>query len=98
PCGAAGARRGTLPTSRGSSQPRSEEHTSELQSRSDLVCRLLLEKKKECRLPCLSARTARRAAAARRRSPRTWSTCPTGRARRGCRHGRSCTERRFFFF
>src|SRR5206468_8785747 len=25
--------------------PRSEEHTSELQSRSDLVCRLLLEKK-----------------------------------------------------
>src|SRR5437588_2411333 len=29
---------------------RSEEHTSELQSHSDLVCRLLLEKKKmECR-------------------------------------------------
>src|SRR6478672_875240 len=28
---------------------RSEEHTSELQSRSDLVCRLLLEKKKACR-------------------------------------------------
>src|SRR2546428_7688120 len=27
-------------------QRRSEEHTSELQSRSDLVCRLLLEKKK----------------------------------------------------
>src|SRR5690349_22508235 len=27
--------------------PRSEEHTSELQSRRDLVCRLLLEKKKE---------------------------------------------------
>src|SRR5699024_11574577 len=26
-------------------QPRSEEHTSELQSRFDLVCRLLLEKK-----------------------------------------------------
>src|SRR5438132_7223770 len=29
-----------------SSLPRSEEHTSELQSHSDLVCRLLLEKKK----------------------------------------------------
>src|SRR5206468_11482371 len=29
-----------------SSAKRSEEHTSELQSRSDLVCRLLLEKKK----------------------------------------------------
>src|SRR5690349_22866383 len=32
-------------SSRGSSA-RSEEHTSELQSRRDLVCRLLLEKKK----------------------------------------------------
>src|SRR5207249_8949491 len=29
-------------------QSRSEEHTSELQSRFDLVCRLLLEKKKQC--------------------------------------------------
>src|SRR5215204_1766626 len=29
------------------SPPRSEEHTSELQSHSDLVCRLLLEKKKK---------------------------------------------------
>src|SRR5216683_4512693 len=29
---------------------RSEEHTSELQSRSDLVCRLLLEKKKKNKL------------------------------------------------
>src|SRR5439155_20750516 len=29
-------------------QWRSEEHTSELQSRGHLVCRLLLEKKKEC--------------------------------------------------
>src|SRR5690606_39810845 len=28
-------------------RPRSEEHTSELQSRENLVCRLLLEKKKE---------------------------------------------------
>src|SRR5260221_8057367 len=38
-----------------SSMLRSEEHTSELQSHSDLVCRLLLEKKKKnhqlsCRL------------------------------------------------
>src|SRR2546428_9880163 len=29
---------------------RSEEHTSELQSRSDIVCRLLLEKKKSHKL------------------------------------------------
>src|SRR5438034_4364977 len=32
--------------SRGFAAARSEEHTSELQSHSDLVCRLLLEKKK----------------------------------------------------
>src|SRR2546421_8909059 len=31
---------------------RSEEHTSELQSRSDLVCRLLLEKKKNNHVDC----------------------------------------------
>src|SRR2546430_9129355 len=30
---------------------RSEEHTSELQSQSNLVCRLLLEKKKDVRQP-----------------------------------------------
>src|SRR5436190_24336424 len=30
-----------------SASPRSEEHTTELQSHSDLVCRLLLEKKKK---------------------------------------------------
>src|SRR6266496_1217748 len=33
------------------SSPRSEEHTSELQSRRDLVCRLLLEKKKNNTFP-----------------------------------------------
>src|SRR5206468_12010260 len=38
--------RGTPPW-RARDRQRSEEHTSELQSRSDLVCRLLLEKKKE---------------------------------------------------
>src|SRR5438067_9593655 len=32
-------------------QLRSEEHTSELQSRFDLVCRLLLEKKKKIHIP-----------------------------------------------
>src|SRR2546430_13230848 len=31
---------------------RSEEHTSELQSQSNLVCRLLLEKKKKCLYYC----------------------------------------------
>src|SRR5438067_7951628 len=36
---------------RGRRVVRSEEHTSELQSRFDLVCRLLLEKKKQTRRP-----------------------------------------------
>src|SRR3712207_7126459 len=34
---------------------RSEEHTSELQSRQYLVCRLLLEKKKNFRFSCFDA-------------------------------------------
>src|SRR5437588_9712319 len=37
-------------------QVRSEEHTSELQSHSDLVCRLLLEKKKKQRRPYRTSR------------------------------------------
>src|SRR5260221_8804817 len=35
-----------------SNASRSEEHTSELQSHSDLVCRLLLAKKKKTRILC----------------------------------------------
>src|SRR2546428_8185195 len=45
-----GRRQGGLVTTRDKefrNGSRSEEHTSELQSRSDLVCRLLLEKKKQ---------------------------------------------------
>src|SRR3712207_7975786 len=38
--------RTTRPRARDANAPRSEEHTSELQSRQYLVCRLLLEKKK----------------------------------------------------
>src|SRR2546430_12292869 len=38
--------------SSGFSSIRSEEHTSELQSQSNLVCRLLLEKKKESCAGC----------------------------------------------
>src|SRR5438874_3316267 len=39
-------RTGDVRSAKFGSQARSEEHTSELQSRRDLVCRLLLEKKK----------------------------------------------------
>src|SRR5690606_41614807 len=35
------------PARAGAAEARSEEHTSELQSRENLVCRLLLEKKKD---------------------------------------------------
>src|SRR2546430_8802607 len=49
---------------------RSEEHTSELQSQSNLVCRLLLEKKNQCRL-----RTPRG------RARRTRRSCPSPSSR-----------------
>src|SRR6266478_9298033 len=39
-----------------SDERRSEEHTSELQSQSNLVCRLLLEKKKKLPIPCLATK------------------------------------------
>src|SRR5438067_7334976 len=48
--GASVGKTACMPLSRTSlSSRRSEEHTSELQSRFDLVCRLLLEKKKHPR-------------------------------------------------
>src|SRR3712207_7298308 len=54
--------RGLTPTTLRSfmvGKARSEEHTSELQSRQYLVCRLLLEKKKQDRRSCIPrARTA----------------------------------------
>src|SRR6266508_6374581 len=40
--------------------PRSEEHTSELQSRGHLVCRLLLEKKKNRELEAPSPKNQRK--------------------------------------
>src|SRR2546427_9618644 len=40
-------------------QMRSEEHTSELQSQSNLVCRLLLEKKKNKKIQYLHSPTTR---------------------------------------
>src|SRR5206468_2070777 len=47
--GRAGIGEGVYVVAYGNGGGRSEEHTSELQSRSDLVCRLLLEKKKKKR-------------------------------------------------
>src|SRR5436309_6170234 len=56
------------------SSTRSEEHTSELQSRENLVCRLLLEKKKRTRRPLPLSDRGRRAGAPTRRPRR--SRCP----------------------
>src|SRR5690606_40028169 len=44
-------------TARRSSRSRSEEHTSELQSRENLVCRLLLEKKKKEQIEHVKSQT-----------------------------------------
>src|SRR5476649_777362 len=63
-------------------KPRSEEHTSELQSHSDLVCRLLLEKKK-------MAVRLRARAPGRPQRPRSPSS--------SCGIGRSGSVRLFFF-
>src|SRR5438034_7119781 len=49
------------PTAPPAQRQRSEEHTSELQSHSDLVCRLLLEKKNNtngCKHPSIGCNTA----------------------------------------
>src|SRR2546430_8765029 len=58
-----------FPDQRGTQRGRSEEHTSELQSQSNLVCRLLLEKKKQP--PRLPEATSG--------SPRTTSEAPLAR-------------------
>src|SRR6202022_4205509 len=51
---------------------RSEEHTSELQSHSDLVCRLLLEKKKQQTRPgTIGERAAEERGGGRRSRPRS---------------------------
>src|SRR5438132_8805328 len=47
-----------LGADRSQTRLRSEEHTSELQSHSDLVCRLLLEKKNKVERPAEAGRVA----------------------------------------
>src|SRR5947207_3316501 len=78
---------------------RSEEHTSELQSHSDLVCRLLLEKKKNCRHKSGEASSTRA-----RRQPRNGrQACRlSGRLVFSCRRSLMCSRSSlplaFFFF
>src|SRR2546421_1848737 len=84
---------------------RSEEHTSELQSRSDLVCRLLLEKKKQprrrpLRTPNSVTRHKKYPAATSPRTCGEWrSQSPNSCAAQWCpnalgralRHGETCS-------
>src|SRR5476649_1303654 len=79
----------------GGDRCRSEEHTSELQSHSDLVCRLLLEKKKQ-RRERRKSRTTKKNPARRRR--RTRRRTPARRASRKLTRRKRTTPRRFFFF
>src|SRR6267378_7344726 len=55
-----------LPRRAAPTRQRSEEHTSELQSRRDLVCRLLLEKKKKQILPLYNSTSKRSTAETRK--------------------------------
>src|SRR2546430_9891456 len=84
---------------------RSEEHTSELQSQSNLVCRLLLEKKKKTRDASSACRAARRPTRSSIRLHRSCAwlsayssfrvsfdiTAPQPRARLSCPLRPSCT-------
>src|SRR5476649_2662185 len=58
---------------------RSEEHTSELQSHSDLVCRLLLEKKKTSRPSAIHGKQTSKNNQCHLRMPSTPSMCPRTR-------------------
>src|SRR5205823_11784189 len=61
--------------------PRSEEHTSELQSLACLVCRLLLEKKNQATQPPAEDRGARACTRRREVAPQKGSLAPRARRR-----------------
>src|SRR5947207_3809505 len=69
--------------------PRSEEHTSELQSHSDLVCRLLLEKKNNS--PISTATHAESTNWQRTRRARSWYPAHPPRSARSRHHGATST-------
>src|SRR6266511_4099219 len=82
------SKRPSAPVPRKSSS-RSEEHTSELQSRENLVCRLLLEKKKK-QSPRCCARTSNNGKTRLQRLGRLRAVC--------ARHHWSVDHRRLFMF
>src|SRR6266403_2017458 len=74
---------------------RSEEHTSELQSRRDLVCRLLLEKKKKIvrRVYCVKKKTRKIKCGSQNQSTLQYST-----RSQFCLHYHTCLQTSYFFF
>src|SRR4051795_7591280 len=77
---------------------RSEEHTSELQSHSHLVCRLLLEKKKNTHGRALPSQLAARSHRIASNCSRALRYCvPTVAPRTPC-SSRPATPALFFFF
>src|SRR6516162_891872 len=67
-----------------SARARSEEHTSELQSPCNLVCRLLLEKKKRRRSPAFPAVPPSSRSRPRRSIPSTSSAVASAAAQTWC--------------
>src|SRR5215203_2511424 len=76
---------------------RSEEHTSELQSRQYLVCRLLLEKKKQYTTRRASNRLTRTMGARRPMAPNHGASNRGSRAPRSCSSATTPTSGAFFF-
>src|ERR1039457_2725151 len=79
--------------------PRSEEHTSELQSPCNLVCRLLLEKKTSPRRETGRRRTRapRPSLRASRRPPAALRSRPPLRGGQPRQRQQGCIRHRFFF-
>src|SRR6476620_10000112 len=94
----AGPRRVGTPGDVGCVAPRSEVHTSELQSRQYLVCRLLLEKKKKQARPADDRKAPQRASSPSSHRRATWDA-PSGvsGSRTGARARTPRSRPRFFF-
>src|SRR4051795_13046836 len=77
---------------------RSEEHTSELQSHSHLVCRLLLEKKKQCNSTAKCSGTTTACSTRLARRPGISASPSRKRARTYASSNKSLCWVFFFFF
>src|SRR3954462_1959508 len=87
-----------MPSAWSSDVCRSEEHTSELQSHDNLVCRLLLEKKITRRPGSTAAGDRVRVAGPYARAGRPLSAPPVGTPPPSSRHAASASHHPFSFF